>query len=122
MVTGQTCLVGKKCNDLKTDMGDFQLDEWESTYSPNKELSSSMELCAQRPFRSWFETVFGELDCPFVTYFGMFSVRKQDILKRPKSFYETLQKYVQTPHPEAGHYIERSWGVIFPSNPEFIML
>jgi hypothetical protein len=121
IVTGKSCFVGKRVTDLKTDMADFELQKWDSTFEPNKELSPQLELCEQRPFGKWFSKVFGEQTCSIVTYFGILAVKKEDILRRPKSFYEELLNYVKTPNPEAGHYIERSWGVIFQSeNPEYI--
>jgi predicted O-linked N-acetylglucosamine transferase (SPINDLY family) len=121
MVTGKTCFVGKKLGDLKTELGEFKLESWDSTFKANKELSPQLELCEERPFGTWFSKLFGEQTCPFVTYFGILAVRKEDILRRPKSFYEELLNYVKTPNPEAGHYIERSWGVIFQAeNPEYV--
>ena len=120
-VTGKTCFVGKKVGDLKTDMGEFKLETWDSTFQGNKELPPQLELCEQRPFGNWFSKLFGEQTCPIVTYFGILAVRKEDILRRPNSFYEVLLNYVNTPNPEAGHYIERSWAVIFQSeDPEYI--
>ncbi|XP_022089033.1 uncharacterized protein LOC110978385 isoform X2 [Acanthaster planci] len=44
---------------------------------------------------------------------GCFSGTRDNIRKRPKSFYEKLMRFVDFhPNPEEGHYIERLWCVI----------
>jgi hypothetical protein len=45
---------------------------------------------------------------------GVFSVDKRDIIQHNLDRYERLMSTVSLhSNPEAGHYIERSWGVIF---------
>jgi len=49
-----------------------------------------------------------------------FSVSKELILKKPKSFYEYLIQFVEySSNPEEGHYFERGWHIIF-EHPTFI--
>ena len=33
-------------------------------------------------------------------------------------FYKKIFEYVQTPNPEAGHFIERSYSLMFPHEKE----
>ena len=45
---------------------------------------------------------------------GCFSVPRDQILKRPKAFYEKVIDFVDDhPNPETGHYLERLWYSIF---------
>ncbi len=123
LVGGKTSFVGRYIDDLIKVNYSFQLDKWETTATENKGACSViLEPCPERPYGKWAEKVFGKVPAyPFITFFGLLAVCKKDILARPRSFYETLLEYVKTPNPEAGHYIERSWGMIFPcSDPEFI--
>lgn len=47
-------------------------------------------------------------------YAGIFSVKREMILKRPRSYYEMLYGQLQYDvNPEVGHFIERSWFYIF---------
>lgn len=123
LVDGKTSFVGRYVGDLIKNNYPFHLDNWETTATENKGACSViLEPCAERPYGKWAEKIFGEVPAyPFITFFALLAVCKKDILARPLSFYETLLDYVKTPNPEAGHYIERSWGLIFPcSDPEFI--
>ena len=48
------------------------------------------------------------------TLFGIFSIDKRDIIQHPKTRYQHLiQSVNKHSNPEAGHYIERSWGALF---------
>lgn len=51
---------------------------------------------------------------PKVMWNGMFVVRRDRILSRPKAFYERLIRTVEHDvNPEEGHFMERAWGNIF---------
>ena len=57
---------------------------------------------------------FGNTPARWSTWWGIFSIDKRDIIQHPISRYETLIATVNKhSNPEAGHYIERSWGAIF---------
>jgi predicted O-linked N-acetylglucosamine transferase (SPINDLY family) len=120
-MTGKTCFVGKNVPDV-SNLHSFQIDSWESTLPENKGgVPVKCDPSPIRPYGKWLEKVFNvkdtvKLNQTFVTYFGIFAVRKEDIRRRPVSFYKKLLSFVKTPNPEAGHYIERSWGLIFKSN------
>jgi hypothetical protein len=128
-MTGKTCFVGKKVVDKKelSQLYLFQIDRWESSLPENKGgTSPNCEPSEIRPYGKWLENVFKvkdalKLNQICVTYFGIFAVRKEDIRRRPVSFYKKLLSFVKTPNPEAGHYIERSWDLIFKAvDPEYI--
>ena len=64
----------------------------------------------------WFEKFFGETfqHSPFAYGCAIFSVSKNLILKRPKSFYEKLIKELEYDNsPIEGHFMERSWMQVF---------
>lgn len=72
-------------------------------------------------FRNWFKTyVDNEVDLELGIIFwqsAIFSVRRECILSRPRSYYQKLLDYIpKTNNPEVGHYFERSWFYIFNCN------
>jgi len=66
-------------------------------------------------FGDWFiKYVNNEFPKQFIWYTGaVFAVRKSNILRRNKQFYETLLKQHKTQNPEVAHFLERSWYYIF---------
>ena len=105
-----------KNNSVVDEFRYFQVNTYSSTtkenYALNKE--SKTEKCPYRPYYNWYNKVFGDRSSNAVIHYGIFSVDKRDILQYPKYYYENLIKYVNnTSNPEAGHYFEKSWGVIF---------
>jgi hypothetical protein len=115
-----TTLVGEEITDgtLLEKNYQFTLDKWSSSFDINKgNTGDILEPSSIRPFGTWFETIFGQDNkCSVITWYGLLAVRKEDIHKHPRSFYETLLHMVETPNPEAGHYIERSWAAMFPNH------
>lgn len=84
--------------------------------SPENNLlnpESNLEPSKIRPFGKWFNETIGLYPLIHVSYNGILSVSKKDVLQRPKSFYENLLQQLNHPNPEVGHYIERSWQAIF---------
>jgi len=95
---------------------DFSIDEYTSTASENKSINneSAMELARIRPFGEWSKARFGKGALTHVSYSGVLSVSKQDVLQHPKSYYESLlEELSHSSNPEVGHYVERSWQTIF---------
>lgn len=105
--------------DMKKSIGDslysFVLDEWKTTFKKNQDKGEYQLLKSPiRPFGKWYKKHFGKNPCRFIMYQGIFAVSREDIRKNPKKKYEELIKYVDHHvNPEAGHYIERVWGVLF---------
>lgn len=105
-----------KNNSVVDEFKLFQVNSYSSTtrenYLMNKE--SKTEKCIYRPYYKWYNHVFGDKISNSVMHYGIFSVDKSDILKYPKDYYENLINYVnKSSNPEAGHFFEKSWGVIF---------
>lgn len=103
--------------DLKSDAYDFQLDENEKTTQENTQIVNEKKLAPspERPFGKWYETNFGDYQSKKICFVPNFAVTREDIRRKPKSYYENLlKKYLSDAiHPEAGHYFERAWYAIF---------
>jgi hypothetical protein len=112
----QNVFLCSKYENVQNELYDFQLDGWKASDEKNSILNPEMELdnAKIRPFGKWFSDKFDDLKIEYVSYFGIFSVNKKEILQHPKSYYEELIKDLETSsNPEAGHFFERSWAAIF---------
>lgn len=112
----QNIFLCSKYNDVREELYDFQLDGWKASDEKNSELNPEMKLDSAkiRPFGEWFSDKFDDLKIEYVSYYGIFSVDKKEILQHPKSYYENLIKDLETSsNPEAGHFFERSWAAVF---------
>jgi len=111
--TKQSCALVHNVTDVRKHFEDFQLTEYDCMHHKNPK-GVPMKLCEYRPFGKWWTMVFGDYLYDKVTYEGIFAIKREDILKRPKDFYQNLISFVdQHNNPEAGHYIERSWCAVF---------
>ena len=100
------------CETFKT----FELDNWQTSDSKNllKCGKSELKKCRLRPYYVWYNYFFGKIRARWSTWWGIFSIDKRDIIKHPITRYQELILTVNDHYnPEAGHYIERSWGAIF---------
>ena len=108
------CAVSDR-NRIDNALEYFKIDTYMNTNHKNRiaNPNSKLEPANVRPLGKWFEKYFpGEtLDC--ITFKGIFAVSREDVLKRPKSFYETLLTQVSLQDPEVAHYIERLWISVF---------
>jgi hypothetical protein len=87
---------------------DMRLDSWRGEATDRNAL----------PFDEWFlRFVEPDLDPRHrdlqLQGGANMTVSTAQILSRPRRFYEALLAEVQSPNPEAGHYLERSWYYIF---------
>jgi hypothetical protein len=108
--------IGNYHNSLKLYLKDFQLEDWSSSSNLNfyKNSESQLLKCKFRPYWKWYNFFFGKAPSHWITYNGIFSIDKRDIIQHPISRYQNIIKSVDFhSNPEAGHYIERSWGAIF---------
>jgi hypothetical protein len=108
--------VGQYNNDVKETFKDFTLENWETTDKQNFLLNneSALKKCILRPYGKWFNYFFGNIVAHWNTWWGILSIDKRDIIQHPIEQYKQLLHTVNThSNPEAGHYIERSWGAIF---------
>ena len=108
--------VGHYCDNLKENFNSFLLDDWTTSDKNNLSLNneSALKKCILRPYGMWYKYFFGNIVAHWSTWWGVFSIDKRDIIQHPIKQYQELLQTVNThSNPEAGHYIERSWGVIF---------
>lgn len=109
----------RNVSNLKIAEEGFQIDEYEKTSDENKNVLNDKKLqpSPERPFGKWYETNFGNYVCPYVCYNSIFAVTRDDIRRKPKSYYKNLlDKYLSASmHPEAVHYFERAWYAVFYS-------
>ena len=108
--------IGEYHNELKKHFDNFKLDNWTTSDNNNLLLNNEYALkkCVFRPYGKWYTNFFGNASAHWSTYWGIFSVDKRDIVQHPIERYQRLLQTVNTSsNPEAGHYIDRAWGVIF---------
>ena len=108
--------MGQYHKDIKEKLHDFFLDNWQSTDKNNLLLNSEyvLEKSKIRPYGNWYTHFFGNIQANWLTYCGVFSIDKRDIIQNHVEHYKRLLETVNThSNPEAGHYMERSWGAIF---------
>jgi hypothetical protein len=108
----------------KSELYDFKLDEYMASSPENNSINneSTLELARIRPFGQWFQSKFGDYDLTRLSYGGVLSVSKKDVLQHPKSFYEKLlEELSHSSNPEVGHYVERSWQAIFSMKDTLIL-
>jgi hypothetical protein len=95
---------------------DFQLDYWQATSLENNSVNpeNKLKISTIRPFGKWFKAMYGDIKINYISWNGLFSVSKLDILQHSKSYYERLiLELSDSSNPEAGHYFERSWEAVF---------
>lgn len=108
--------IGTHHNCVKECYKNFSIDkhscEGYENYSKNSE--SMLYKCKLRPYANWYNYFFGNTTAHWSTMGGILSIDKRDVIQHPKTKYISILQTVNThSNPEAGHYIERSWGVIF---------
>jgi hypothetical protein len=108
--------VGSYHNSIKNDLYNFAINKHQCEYSENVNKNSESRLykCRIRPFGNWYNFFFGDTQAHWVTFYGILSIDKRDIIQHSVERYANLRNIVSVhSNPEAGHYIERSWGAIF---------
>jgi hypothetical protein len=75
----------------------FKLDNWLSTHGKNNEINKDAKLQESdiRPYGEWFKSTFknGE-ENTFIAWNSIISVSRENIIQKPKSYYENLIKMV----------------------------
>lgn len=112
-------------NGIQKDLNDFQIDDYVSTDTKNKDLNPENKLLPAeiRPFGKWHETRFPNIQTNYVSYNCIIGISKKDILQHPKSYYENLIRELSThSSPEVVHYYERAWFSIFTPNNNAVIV
>jgi hypothetical protein len=108
--------VGEYYDDIYTKHKDFKTNNYLSSDINNRIINKEQktQLCVIRPFGRWYRYFFGNIKTHWFTHCGVFSVDKRDIIQHPIENYQRIIKTLErSSNPEAGHYIERTWGTIF---------
>ena len=112
----QNGFMGRRFDNVKDTYNSFQMDEWKATDSQNaaKNPETNLHLSEIRPFGKWYESKFKDKNVEYVSFAGIFSVSRNEILQHPKTYYEDLIQDLETSsNPEVGHYFERAWNAVF---------
>lgn len=75
-----------------------------------------IELSDPYPFGPWYQSVFGAPLPARVPWWhaAVFCIKVDRVAMHPKALYETLlSDHLATLNPEAGHYMERSWYLMY---------
>ena len=80
----------------------------------------TMKVCNYTPYE-WLVNIIGinldNINSSKVIWGANFSLSKDIILSKPKIFYQNILRYINYhKNPEEGHYLERSWYLIFNQN------
>ena len=112
----QAHIIGTYCNSVKDTFYNFTLTNYTCGYGPNKIKNNKNILykCKIRPYGKWYDYFLKNKIGHWYMMNGIFSVDKRDIIQHPIDNYKLIiQSVNRHSNPEAAHYIERSWGVIF---------
>ena len=109
-----SCLRGNVFEQHKT----FKIDNYLCTNKKNSALNpdSTIKKSKTRPFGKWYNKTFkqGHKKSICFTMNSMFALTKETILRKPKSYYESLLQQVNDHHNhEEVHYFERAWDTVF---------
>ena len=108
--------IGYYHNSIEKHFSNFKIDYHKCVCEENFSKNNETQLlkCRVRPYGNWYKFFFGNTNAHWVAFSGVFSIDKRDIIQHDLDRYKKLLTTVSThSNPEAGHYIERSWGVIF---------
>jgi hypothetical protein len=112
----EACFIGNFCDSVKNHFQNFKISHHKCVDPRNYMKNNETKLfkCAIRPYGNWYNYFFKNTPAHWYTFSGVFSIDKRDIIQHPVERYIILKDIVGVhSNPESGHYIERSWGVIF---------
>ena len=105
-------------NGVNNDLYDQRIIDYKTSSVKNKEILSSLEINKTNqsqiyPYGKWYDHHF-KFDIKNSSYYGIFSISKNDILNHDKQYYiELIKNLDYASNPEEGHYFERSWEAVF---------
>ena len=101
-------------NSLKKKIDHY--GKWKDEYN-----NGNMKISKYTPF-DWLKNIIGievddSLEHSNVVWGANFAVSKNLILKKPKIFYQNILRFLDYHiNPEEGHFLERTWYLIFHNN------
>jgi len=105
-----------KTSNLKLDKLKTMIEHY------GKWSKENIQKCEYTPY-DWIEKVIGinlneiSNDETKVVWGANFSISREMIHRKPKIFYENLLRFLDyNINPEEGHYMERSWYILFHNN------
>ena len=102
------CFIGYYHKSIRESYHNFQLNKYKTLNEKNLLLNSEKKLhkALIRPYGNWYRFFFGNSQSHWVTFWGIFSIDKRDIIQHPINRYQALINTVnKNSNPEAGHYI-----------------
>jgi len=115
---GNNDFIGKfnkiNIDTLKDNINHF--GKWKNDYK-----NGNMKISSYTPYE-WLTKIIGidlDLNLPIskVVWGANFSLSREIILSKPKIFYENILRYLDYHiNPEEGHFLERTWYLIFKNN------
>lgn len=110
----------KDGNDFIAKTSELKMDKLRTMIEHYGKWSiDAMKKCDYTPY-DWIEKVIGidmneiQNNESKVIWGANFSISKEMILRKPKKFYENLLRFLDNNiNPEEGHYMERSWYILF---------
>lgn len=108
--------IGYYSENLKEEFKYFHKNNHSSHHEKNYNENPENLLypCVTRPYHNWYDYFFQDTPAHIFTFHGIFSIDKCDIIQHPLTKYQLLILTLEVhSNPEAGHYLERSWGAVF---------
>ena len=99
-------------NKLKTNIN--HIGKWKIEY-----MNGKMRKSNYIPYDWLYNQIGIEIDKDFtkIIWGANFSIHRDLILSKPKLFYQNILRYIDDHYnPEEGHFLERSWYMIFHNN------
>lgn len=108
-------IIGNKNQKNLNNIQSFTINQHSISNNGNKLLNpnSALNKSPDRPLGVWFNKFFPGESIRCLSKNGIMAVKRDDIHKRSKKFYEGLLENVSTKNPETVHYTERVWSSIF---------
>ncbi len=99
---------------ISEKLENFSETRYQHSHPNNKSTTDNLAMCEDRPYGNWYRKHFSERESYQITYCGIILVGQDLIEANPSSLYTALQSDLSIgPNPESGHYMERSWAVLF---------
>lgn len=118
--THNSVFVGERFT-IPDALWNFTIDKWLSSNPENHVDEGNISNIAPakvRPFGKWFRQFWKTEKTNIFVVQSIFAVHRKHIIQHPKEYYEPLYEELNYDiNPEAGHYMERSWGIIFSPYP-----
>jgi len=118
--THTSVFIGNRCK-IPDDEYNFTLSNYLSSNLENQVGKGKIEQITPakiRPFGDWFNFHWPDKKNNIIVYQSTFAVHRKHINQHPKGYYIKLYEELNYDiNPEAGHFLERSWAMIFHPYP-----